>query len=122
MRRIPKKSPRQITPEENERLRQLREQIDREERDEIIAKGKMLFKQRRAAEAELSRAAELLQAERQSQGLSLSELQERTGIGRAALCRLENLVDANPTIDTLNRIAEALGKQLVIGLQDKSAG
>jgi DNA-binding phage protein len=120
MKRIAKKSPRKLTPEENERLRQLREQIDREERGEIIAKGKLLFKQRRAAEVELSRAAELLQAERQSQGLSLSKLQERTGIGRAALCRLENLVDANPTIDTLNRIAEALGKQLVIGLQDKA--
>ena len=33
-------------------------------------------------------------------------------MSRAAICRLENLVDANPTISTLNRIAEALGMTL----------
>ena len=65
-------------------------------------------------------AAELLKAERESQGLSLADMQTRTGISRAALCRLENLVDANPTIATLTRIAEALGKQLVVGLVNKT--
>jgi DNA-binding phage protein len=121
MKRIAKKSSYKVTPADEERVRVLREKIDLEERDEIIAKAKAHFQRKREAQAELSRVAELLQAERQAQGLSLADVQERTGIGRAALCRLEKLVDANPTIGTLNRIAEALGKQLVIGLRDKSA-
>lgn len=50
MKRIAKKSPHIITPEENERLRQLRETIDLEERAEIIDLGRSHFKQRSEAE------------------------------------------------------------------------
>lgn len=121
MKRTAKRVDLKLSPEEETRLRILRETIDREEKHEIIAMGRAVRKQHQAAEAELHRAAELLQSERQAQGLSLSEVQERTGIGRAALCRLENLVDANPTISTLSRIADALGKRLVIALQEKTA-
>jgi transcriptional regulator with XRE-family HTH domain len=42
------------------------------------------------------------------QGLSLADIHAKTGIGRAAICRLENLVDANPTVATLDRMAAAL--------------
>ena len=84
-----------------------------------IAYAKELLLEYKQAQSELARTAELLKSERESQGLTLAEVQDRTGISRAALCRLENLVDANPTIATLNRIAEALGKQLVVGLVDK---
>jgi DNA-binding phage protein len=90
------------------------------EKEEILALARKFKAQDSAARAELSRAAELLKAERESQGLSLAAVTERTGISRAALCRLENLIDANPTIATLARIAEALGKTLVVGLQDKA--
>ncbi len=120
MKRQAKRVDLKLSPEDEDRLRILRETIDREEKHEIIAMGRAVRKQHQAAEAELHRPADLLQSERHSQGLSLSEVQERTGIGRAALCRLENLVDANPTISTLSRIADALGKRLVIALQEKS--
>ena len=89
------------------------------EKDEIMALARKFKAEDLATRKELARTAELLKSERESQGLSLADVQERTGIGRAALCRLENLVDANPTIATLNRIADALGKQLVVGLIDK---
>jgi transcriptional regulator with XRE-family HTH domain len=54
--------------------------------------------------------------------ISLAELRERTGIGRSALSRLENDPEANRTITTLARVAEALGKQIVIQLVEKPGG
>ena len=109
-----------FSPEKLEELRKLRETIEREEKDELVAMARKIFAEDMATSAELAHTAELLKTERESQGLSLANMQDRTGISRAALCRLENLVDANPTISTLTRIAEALGKQLVVGLVDKT--
>ena len=62
----------------------------------------------------------LLLAERTRQGLSLADLQARTGIARSALSRLETDADANPTLTTITRYAEALGKDLQILLADKT--
>ena len=55
-----------------------------------------------------------LRTERERQGLSLADIYERTGIDRAALSRLENNENANPTLNTLERYASAFGKQLVV--------
>jgi transcriptional regulator with XRE-family HTH domain len=52
--------------------------------------------------------------------LSLSDIEERTGIGRPNLSRLENEAEANPTVTTLTRYAEALGKRLMIVLADQN--
>jgi DNA-binding Xre family transcriptional regulator len=62
-----------------------------------------------------------LKKERERQQLTLAELAERTGIDQAALSRLETGKQANTTIDTLSRIARALGKLLVYSLQDMPA-
>ena len=48
-------------------------------------------------------------AERERQGVTLAELEERTGIDRAALSRLETGKAGNPTIGTIDRVALALG-------------
>ena len=119
MKRIAKRINLPISAEKEAELDRVRETIDREEKAEILEKARRVRAQHAAAQAELSRAAEVLKAERIAQGLSLADMQSRTGISRAALCRLENLVDANPTVATLERIATALGKQLVIGLQER---
>ncbi len=58
----------------------------------------------------------LLRAERVRQGLTLAELEDRTGISRGQISRLENLLENNPTIATLGRLAKALGQQLTIEL------
>jgi transcriptional regulator with XRE-family HTH domain len=62
----------------------------------------------------------LLRAERARQGLSLADVQSRTGIARSALSRLETDPDANPTLTTIARYAEALGKDLQMLLADKA--
>ena len=61
-----------------------------------------------------------LQAERKRQGLSLADIHERTGIDRAALSRLENNEEANPTLATLERYASAVGKQMIVFLTEAS--
>jgi AraC-like DNA-binding protein len=118
MPRIPKRIHVEVPPEKLAELREVRRQIE-EERPEITARAREVRRQHEAAKAELARAAELLKAERLAQGLSLADVQGRTGMSRAAICRLENLVDANPTVATLERIADALGKRLVIALEEK---
>jgi DNA-binding Xre family transcriptional regulator len=62
-----------------------------------------------------------LKSEREKQGLSLAVLSERTGIDQAALSRLETGSHANPTLDTLDRIAFALGKEIVCVVQNLRA-
>lgn len=67
---------------------------------------------------ELKEAGRVLREEREAQELSLADIQERTGISRSALCRLETDLEANPTVSTLLRIANALDKKLLITLID----
>jgi transcriptional regulator with XRE-family HTH domain len=50
--------------------------------------------------------------------ISLAELSQRTGIDPAALSRLENGKQTNPTLETLARVARALGRQLVCDLRE----
>lgn len=62
---------------------------------------------------------QLLRAERMHQGLSLADVQSQTGIPRSAISRLETDPDANPTLETITRYAEALRKDVQISLADK---
>ena len=59
-----------------------------------------------------------LRKAREKAGLSLTDLEKRTGIDKATLSRLETGKQTNPTIETLSRYAAAVGKQLVMTLQD----
>ncbi len=53
-----------------------------------------------------------LKTERERQALSLADVEERTGIRRSVLSRLENDATSNPTMLTLQRYAVALGMTL----------
>ena len=101
------------------KYRDTHERVDAE-RDEIIAEARRRKQAHDAVAAELRHAFRLLKKERQAQGLSLADMQDRTGMSRSAISRLENDDSANPTIETLTRYAEALGKQLAITLTDKA--
>ncbi len=61
---------------------------------------------------------ETLRREREAEGLSLADLAERSGMDKAALSRLENCQQMNPTLHTLARYARALGKDLRWSLED----
>ena len=109
---------RQLTPEEQDRVKDAREQAEAE-KEEIIARGRQCKAEHDAALGTLSEAFRLLKAERVAQGLTLGDIERTTGINRPALSRLERDAEANPTIATLTRYADALGKRLVISLADR---
>ena len=50
---------------------------------------------------------------------TLTDLTERTGMDRSALSKLETGQRPNPTVETLVRYAEAVGKRLVVSLTDE---
>jgi transcriptional regulator with XRE-family HTH domain len=58
-----------------------------------------------------------LRRERTRQGLSLTDMAERTGIDRATISKLENGKLTNPTIGTLRTYARALGGKLAWRLE-----
>ncbi|WP_152052107.1 helix-turn-helix domain-containing protein [Tautonia marina] len=70
---------------------------------------------------ELADALAQLRAERQRQGLSLSELSARSGIDRATLSKLETGKVPNPTVGTLRALAGALKKRISWSLTDDPA-
>jgi len=107
---------RELTPEEKQRWQRAREEAERE-KEEILAEGRRIKAAHHRVKVAVRDALKILKAERQAQGLSLSDVEQRTGIGRAALSRLENETEPNPTVVTLTRYAEALGKRLVVSFE-----
>ena len=68
----------------------------------------------RATAEDLRRFLVDLRREREARGMSLADVADRSGIDRAALSRLENGRQLNPTVNTLSRYARALGKRLAL--------
>lgn len=110
--RIAKRATRKLTRAEEERLDRALETVDAEVAELLPAARK-----RRAASAALRDTCRLLRSEREAQGLSLGDICERTGISRTEISRLETAANKNPTINSLQRIASALGKELIVSLQ-----
>ncbi len=59
-----------------------------------------------------------LKAAREAKGLSLADLTELSGMDASALSKFETGQRANPTVETLARYAEAVGKRLLVSLAD----
>ncbi len=108
------------TPEETARLRADRDRYQREKptseqllaeggHEDFVPLGELML---------LHEVMASLKKEREFQGLTLAEVSQRAGIDQAAISRLETGSNGNPTLDTLYRIAAALGKTIVCLLQD----
>ena len=65
-----------------------------------------------AANEQLLMLVATFRTERERQGLSLSDVAERTGMDRAQISKLELGKVANPTLGTLRTYAHALGLEL----------
>jgi len=104
---------RRLTPEEAANYTAIREQVAAELPD-LIAR----HHERMATLDQLGELLLQLKAAREAKGLSLSDLTELTGMDRSALSKLETGQRANPTVETLVRYAEAVGKRLVVSLAD----
>ena len=91
---MPRKAKRVTITLSREQLAELRRDqhlILHDERQELSARANKLRWRQKADQAELARVLGLLKAERQAQGLSLADVQKKTGITRTALSRLENM-------------------------------
>ena len=74
------------------------------EQEELIRKVREEFPPL-AIDPELATALATLRAERERQGLSLSDVAERSGIDRATLSKLETGKVPNPKVGTLRALA-----------------
>jgi len=104
---------RRLVPDEVEKYRTIREQVAKELPDLIVRHDERL-----AALNQVDELLKQLKAARVEQGLSLSDLTDLTGMDRSALSKLETGQRPNPTVETLVRYAEAVGKRLVVSLAD----
>ncbi|MCG3132200.1 MAG: hypothetical protein FLDDKLPJ_03033 [Phycisphaerae bacterium] len=107
---------RRLTPAQARKYSRVRAQVE-EELPQILAR----HHEREEARADLKRLLGELQAARKKQGLSLADLTRLTGMDRSALTKLETGQRANPTVETLIRYAEAVGKRLVVELADSES-
>jgi predicted transcriptional regulator len=103
--------------EEQERHKRIREQIH-EELPDITQRAKQKLAEAMQRGIAIQHTMAVLKAERMKKGLSLSDIKERTGIERSTLSRLENNAAANPTVNTLTRYADAIGKKVFVVLAD----
>ncbi|NOY28724.1 MAG: helix-turn-helix transcriptional regulator [Planctomycetes bacterium] len=108
---------RKATGEEWQRHTKVREQIA-QELPELKQRARAKLALLKQEGTPLRQVLAALRTERERQGLSLADINQRTGIDRAALSRLENNEDANPTLNTLERYADAVGKQMVVLLSE----
>ncbi len=111
MKRITRKE--RLTPEEAARLKTIRENVAAELPD-LVSR----HQERMVAFDQLQELLTQLKAAREKRGLSLADLTELTGMDRSALSKLETGQRPNPTVETLVRYAEAVGKHVVIELVD----
>jgi len=110
---VRKRVKRRLTAAEVKRHYRIIKDVIRE-KDAIVARGRSVL----AAHDRLQLALQTLKAKRQERGLSLTDVQRLSGIDRARLSRLESDPHANPTIETLNRIAQALGVEVRVAIVD----
>lgn len=109
------------SPEEVNRLRELRERYQRERPSiaDLEAQGAEFAT---LGEVVLLRClADELRQERERQGLTQEQLAERLNMSREALAGLEAGIVGKLTLGVLSRIAHALGKQITCSLTEKVA-
>ena len=107
---------RRLTAEEAAKYRKVRDEIDREKPD-ISAR----IRARIAELTDLAKVFAELKKVREAKGLSLTDMQEATGIDKASLSKLETGQRANFTLETVLRYADAVGKHVQFALSEKSA-
>lgn len=108
------------TPEEKARIKAVRERFQREKPslEELVASSEYAPPIKQADYWELMKTAAALKQAREEAGISLRQMAERMSMDVAALSRLENGVNSNPTIETLFRYAHSLGKNVLVQLVD----
>jgi ribosome-binding protein aMBF1 (putative translation factor)/uncharacterized DUF497 family protein len=109
----------ELTPEQRAAVEARRADRQTPEYQEELARDIESYQQEYppVRDPELTEALARLRREREQQGLSLTDMAERTGIDRATISKLETGKIVNPTIGTLRTYARALGRRLAWTLE-----
>lgn len=109
-----------LSKSDRTRHAQIREQ-HKVEKSEIMAKGLAIKAEFDARQECFRDAVAAIKQAREQQGLSLTETALRSGIDKGNLSKLENGITTSCTIETLQRYAAAVGKEIVFTLVDRAA-
>ena len=104
-----------LTPEQRKIIDEIRLRAEAE-KPEMMAEGRRVRAAEELVSVRLLAAMSILKAVRKSLGVTLDEVALRTGMTKPYLSKLENDGEANVTINTLYRIADALGHELQISV------
>lgn len=107
------------TEKELTRLRAIRENFQRKKPslESLKASGEYDIV-RQGDYFELMHALSELKKARERKNLSLAEVARRSGIDKAAVSRLENGLNANPTLKTLELIARSIGVRIRLAVEE----
>jgi ribosome-binding protein aMBF1 (putative translation factor) len=111
------------TAEDTERRRKVRELFkDKPTIDQLVAKGELSGNTvPMGLYVEMQQILHDLKKARESAGLSLAEVSQRTGMDKAVLSKMENGRHGIPTLPSLARYAQAVGLQLAFSLTEAHA-
>jgi DNA-binding XRE family transcriptional regulator len=104
-----------FTPADRQRHKEVRERFQRERPslEALVASGEYTAAVPHGTYLDILRLIASLREVREAAGLSLTDMAQRSGIDKAALSRLETGQQDNPTLETIYRYVNALGKRLV---------
>ncbi len=111
---------RELTPVEAVKVAAARKDAELNQ-EAIVREGRKHLKVWNTMRAEVRATLQRLKLERKQLGLSLTDIQDRSGIRKSVLSRLENDPRANPTLLTLQRYAAAVGLVLAMQVQQASS-
>ena len=111
--------PRLQTPEQKAAEQAIRERFQRDKPSlqDLVDSGDVQQVYSMREYWELRKTFAALKALREQQGLSITDMEKRTGMDRAMISRLENGQIDNPTLATVSRYAKALGKRVIVSLE-----
>src|SRR5712692_5328621 len=114
--RVQKKT--EWTAEDRERRRKVRELFkDQPTIEQLVASGELSGKTvPMGLFLEMQQLLHDLKKARESAGLSLADLAQRTGMDKAVLSKMENGRHGIPTLGSLARYAQAVGLELAMSL------
>ncbi len=111
---------RELTPAEAAKVAASRHDAELNQ-EAIVREGRKHLKAWKTMRADVQATLQRLKLERERLGLSLTDIQDRSGIRKSVLSRLENDSRANPTLLTLQRYAAAVGLVLAMQVQQASS-
>lgn len=109
-----RRSSQKLSADQVRRMKREASRIDHEEAEEMQHLGRTV----KARHDRLRDIVAVLKSERERRCLTLAQIEERSGIAKANLSRLENDPNANPTMSTLLRYADAVGCDIRVTVGD----